>query len=89
MFTLPIITYYFTFYWLFSHKDQPENWAALVSILVVNIIIGIYTYSAFTEPEDETRMSQPRNKSDKIRTDWYWSNVNKGIVYGSREMTME
>jgi len=68
MFTLPVITYYVCFYSVFQDKHQPENWAGGMAILVTNIIIGIYVWSAFSEPEEETRMAP---KTGKVRTDWW------------------
>jgi hypothetical protein len=73
MFTLPIVVYYACFYGAFAHKAQPENWAGACSILVVNIIIGAYVWSAFSEHDDDIidlRMTKvPNKKNTKVRTD--------------------
>mmetsp|Transcript_28245 Transcript_28245/g.51130 ORF Transcript_28245/g.51130 Transcript_28245/m.51130 type:complete len:94 (-) Transcript_28245:95-376(-) len=70
MFTLPIVVYYVCFYGVFAHKAQPENWAGACSILVVNIIIGTYVWSAFSENDDiDLRMAKVPNKNSKTRTD--------------------
>jgi hypothetical protein len=71
MFTLPIITYFICFYSIFAQKAPPENWAGACSILVVNVIIGLYVRSAFNEDDEDemtSRMAVP-HKSNKVRTD--------------------
>lgn len=71
MFTLPILVYYVCFYSIFSKKAQPENWAGACSILVVNVIIGSYVWSAFSEEDDDemtARMAKAPHKN-KVRTD--------------------
>lgn len=69
MFTLPILVYFLCYSFLFSEKQQPENWAGFSAIVTVNVIIGIYVWSAFNEEEEETRMAPPPPKSHKVRTD--------------------
>jgi hypothetical protein len=53
----------------FAQKAQPENWAGACTILVVNVIIGVYVWSAFHgDDEDEMtrRMAVPHK--NKVRT---------------------
>eukprot|EP00934_Nitzschia_sp_Nitz4_P000006 Nitzschia sp. Nitz4//scaffold10_size219509//62815//63197//NITZ4_001412-RA/size219509-augustus-gene-0.223-mRNA-1//1//CDS//3329532872//6//frame0 len=69
MFTLPIIFFYIAL-WVFQNKTHPENWAGGVAILVTNIIVGGYCYSAFLEDdEDENDRRGPRRGNNKQRTD--------------------
>lgn len=52
MFTAPIVSFYIGM-WFFSEKKYPENWAGGLSILVINVIIAGYCYSAFQEEDDD------------------------------------
>lgn len=51
MFTLPIIVFYIGLY-LFDSREHPDNWAGALSIITVNLIVGGYVYSAFSEEDD-------------------------------------
>jgi hypothetical protein len=64
MFTLPFISFYVS-YFLFQEKAHPENYAGGVAILVTNLIIAGYCYSAFTEEDQEG----PKRGIRKERTD--------------------
>lgn len=70
MFTLPILAFYLSM-WIFEERKNPENWAAGVAILITNIIVGGYSYSALTEEDDEDHNDRrgPRRGSSKQRTD--------------------
>ena len=68
MFILPVLTFYVCFYGVFQERAQPENWAGAVAVLVTNMIVGGYVWSAFHEPEEETRSSM-EPKTGKVRTD--------------------
>ena len=52
MFTLPIITFFVVQY-LCQDKPNPDNWAGGAAILVTNIIVGAYCYTAYVEDLDE------------------------------------
>ena len=69
MFTLPILAFYVSM-WLFSEKKHPENWAGGVAILVTNIIIGVYCWSALSEEDDDPNDERfPKSGNSKQRTD--------------------
>ena len=56
--------------WIFSEKSNPENWAGGVAVLVTNIIVAGYCYSAFTEDGDDPNDTKgPRVGTSKQRTD--------------------
>ena len=67
MFTIPIIGFYVGM-WYFADKKHPENWAGGISILLTNIIVGGYCYSALSE-EDELDSRGSRSGKVKQRTD--------------------
>ena len=79
MFTLPFLAYFVSRYVLFAHKAQPDNWAGGAAILVTNIIVGVYCYSALTEEDDDQDNDRydsgdndrlgPRTGSNKRRVD--------------------
>ncbi|CAJ1953252.1 unnamed protein product [Cylindrotheca closterium] len=52
MFTAPILSFY-TGMWYFSEKRYPENWAGGLAVLVINVIVAGYCYSAFMEEDDD------------------------------------
>ena len=71
MFTLPIFAF-FLGRWYFGDKTEPDNWGGGCAILVTNIIVGVYCYSALTEPDDEddnNDRSGPKVGAFKQRTD--------------------
>ena len=69
MFTLPFIAFY-SCMWIFSHKQNPENWAGGAAIIVTNIVVGGYCYSALMEDdEDPNDIKGPRTGTAKQRTD--------------------
>ena len=75
MFTLPIITFYVCFYYVFAHKAEPNAWAGGAAILVTNLVIIWYVVSAFSEEDDsltpgsEGDADGPRVGAFKRRTD--------------------
>ena len=71
MFTLPIIAFYVGLNVLFTDKEHPDNWAGGLAILVTNIGVFGYCYSAFQEPDDEPGNDEdgPRVGIFKKRTD--------------------
>lgn len=69
MFTMPILTFYIAMS-IFADKKNPENWAGGVAIIVTNIIIAGYCYSAFSEEDDDPNDRRgPRRGDNKQRTD--------------------
>jgi hypothetical protein len=69
MFTFPILAFYIAM-WFFAEKKNPDNWAGGAAILVTNIIIGGYCYSALTEEDDDPNDRRgPKRGSQKERTD--------------------
>lgn len=71
MFTAPLVAFYFGM-WLFSNQRNPENYAGALAIVVTNIIVAGYCYSAFMEDDDEDDPDDargPRKGSHKQRTD--------------------
>jgi formate hydrogenlyase subunit 3/multisubunit Na+/H+ antiporter MnhD subunit len=63
MFTLPIIAFFFGQY-LFQTKQQPDNWAAGLAIIVTNFVIAGYCVSAFMEPDDEQTKAEKEKEND-------------------------
>ncbi|CAB9519728.1 expressed unknown protein [Seminavis robusta] len=53
MFTLPFVTYYACYYYVFSNMVDPSNWSGGAAVLVTNIIIMAYVVVAFSEPDDD------------------------------------
>jgi len=51
MFTAPVGTFYLSKSFLSSHTESPVMYAALLAVLVTNIVIGSYVVMAFNEPE--------------------------------------
>lgn len=68
MFTAPIVSFYIGM-WYFSEKQYPENWAGGLAILVINMIIAGYCYSAFMEDDDDGVSNGPRQGNQKQRID--------------------
>jgi VMA21-like domain len=70
MFTCPIIAFYIAMS-VFAQKTHPENWAGGAAIIVTNIIVGGYCYSALTEEDDDDTNDRcgPRSGTSKQRTD--------------------
>lgn len=70
MFTCPIIAFYIAM-WACSERKHPENWAGGAAIIVTNIIVGGYCYSALSEEDDDdpNDRSGPKSGSAKQRTD--------------------
>lgn len=75
MFTLPIITFYVCFYYVFAHKAEPNAWAGAAAVIVTNAVIIGYVVSAFSEEDDslttgsEGDADGPRVGTFKRRTD--------------------
>ena len=73
MFTLPVAAFYIALK-VFADKEQPDNWAGGSAIIVTNLIVGVYSYLALTEPDDEEEdakndRSAPRVGAFKQRAD--------------------
>jgi drug/metabolite transporter (DMT)-like permease len=69
MFTLPIFAFYLGLT-IFKDKTQPDNWAGGLAILVTNMVVAGYVYSAFQEKDDQDNdESRPRVGVFKQRTD--------------------
>jgi VMA21-like domain len=70
MFTCPILAFYMAM-WMFAEKKHPENWAGGAAIVVTNLIVGGYCYSALTEEDEEdlNDRSGPKSGGAKQRTD--------------------
>lgn len=72
MFTLPIISFFVAMH-IFANKEDPTMWAGGVAIILTNLIIAGYVYSAFSEPDDELvcpgDADGPRVGAFKQRTD--------------------
>lgn len=82
MLTVPIITFYICFYFLFSKKAEPLAWSGFAAVGAANIIVAAYVYSAFSEPDEvevdarvgsvgkfDNDASRPRVGAFKQRTD--------------------
>jgi multisubunit Na+/H+ antiporter MnhB subunit len=82
MLTVPIITFYICFYFLFSNKSEPLAWSGFAAVGAANIIVAAYVYSAFSEPDEvevdarvgsvgkfDNDASRPRVGAFKQRTD--------------------
>lgn len=63
MFTFPFVAYFGTHYVLrdIFNIDGFTNivWSVIASVLAVNIIIGLYAYKAYNEPEQEGEQPPP------------------------------
>jgi hypothetical protein len=72
MFTLPLIAF-FVFRSMFSAKEHPDNWAGGAAIVMTNVIVACYCYSALTEKDDDETKdndeAQPRVGIYKQRTE--------------------
>lgn len=73
MFTLPIVTYFVALH-IFREQKNADNWAGGAAILVTNLIVGGYCYSAYVEDLAENKdkdndASRPRVGIYKQRTD--------------------
>ena len=75
MCTAPFVAYFASLHYVFADKQQPDSWAAGAAILVTNLVVAGYCYSAFTEDldvEDDEKDNdrfQPRVGAFKQRTD--------------------
>mmetsp|Transcript_22097 Transcript_22097/g.32646 ORF Transcript_22097/g.32646 Transcript_22097/m.32646 type:complete len:96 (+) Transcript_22097:126-413(+) len=71
MFTLPIIAYYLGLQY-FANKQNPDNWAGALAIVVTNLVVAGYCYSAFQEEDENENKNDddgPRVGIFKKRTD--------------------
>lgn len=70
MFTAPILSFYIGMM-VFADKRHPENWAGGLAIVVTNVIVAGYCYSAFSEEDDDDTndAAGPRRGSLKQRID--------------------
>ena len=62
MFTLPIIAFYISFYYIFHTKDIPEAWSGGAAIVTANIVLASYIISAFNEDDDDINDKDNDNK---------------------------
>lgn len=74
MFTLPIITFYVCYWYVFPNKADPNAWAGGTAVIVANLVIALYVVSAFSEEDedynkDNDDASGPRTGVFKKRTD--------------------
>jgi VMA21-like domain. len=83
MLTVPVITFYICFYFIFSNKAEPLAWSGFAAVGSVNIIVAAYVHSAFSEPDEvnvdprvgsgvgkfDNDASRPRVGAFKQRTD--------------------
>ena len=74
MFTLPIITFYICYWYVFAHKADPNAWAGGAAVIMANLVLAQYIISAFSEEDDEATSddndaSGPRTGVYKQRTD--------------------
>ena len=79
MFTLPITFFYIGQYYLFTKYQDPTMYSGLLAVVMANVVIFGYVYSAFSEEEDELSeeekrmgdndVSGPRVGAFKQRTD--------------------
>jgi hypothetical protein len=61
MVTLPIVTYFVALS-VFQHKSHPDNWAGGAAVLMTNIIVASYCYSAYVEDlDDDTKRDNDRS----------------------------
>ena len=71
MFTLPVLTFFVAQY-IFSDKQNPDNWAGAAAILMTNVIVGAYCYVAYVEDRElqqDNDANQPRVGIYKQRVD--------------------
>mmetsp|Transcript_18135 Transcript_18135/g.20927 ORF Transcript_18135/g.20927 Transcript_18135/m.20927 type:complete len:96 (-) Transcript_18135:233-520(-) len=71
MFTLPIVAFYISLS-IFRNKKHPDNWAGGVAILITNMIIAGYCFSAFAEDDERNDKNDelgPKVGVFKQRTD--------------------
>lgn len=69
MFTLPIIAFYVSLYYIFPHKEDPTMWAGGVAVFFTNVVIAGYVISAFSEEDDEMDDQQKRMSSNTVQGD--------------------
>jgi hypothetical protein len=60
MFTMPIAAFYLGLE-LFANKQNPDNWAGGLAILVTNIVVAGYVISAFSEPDEDFLKKEERS----------------------------
>jgi len=68
MFTLPFITYFGCFHYLFAHKQEPANWAGAAAVFVTNCVIAGYVVVAFSEPDEDEEELKKRGLSGKAHS---------------------
>jgi hypothetical protein len=68
MFTLPFIAFYVAM-WAFSEWKNPENWAGAVAIVMTNVVVGGYCYTAYMEDRDVNDAEGPKRGASKERVD--------------------
>ncbi|KAL7575293.1 hypothetical protein ACA910_001818 [Epithemia clementina (nom. ined.)] len=62
MFTAPILTFYIAQQYLFRHKADPDSWAGGAAIIMTNVVVAGYCYSAYIEDLDETKENDNKQK---------------------------
>ena len=72
MFTLPIISFFIAQH-IFREKESADSWAGAAAILMTNVIVASYCYSAYVEDrdlkEEDNDARGPRVGAFKQRTD--------------------
>lgn len=53
MVVLPVCTYFVSERWIFSSKQNPDNWAAIMAIVMTNLIVGSYCAMAYWESDND------------------------------------
>jgi hypothetical protein len=57
MVVLPVMTFLIAQHF-FQTKETPDNWAGGAAIIMTNLIIAAYCYSAYVEDEAEKALTQ-------------------------------
>lgn len=65
MFTLPFLTYFGCFHYVFHEKQEPSNWAGAAAVFVTNCVIAGYVVVAFSEPDEDEEELKKRGLSGK------------------------
>lgn len=65
MFSLPIIGFYVALHLVFPHKQDPTAWAGAVAIILANVVVAGYVYSAFNEEDDSVPSEQEGEQTKK------------------------
>lgn len=73
MFTLPLLVFFVCTNFVFNKKEDPLMWGGFAAVMMVNVIIAGYVYSAFSEEDEfdtgDNDESGPRVGAFKKRVD--------------------